>query len=177
MNKKNIVLILIITIFLSVMVMSVLGKVPDDKNRVDAESIVYYNQSGEVISDFVEDSINKYTVVTFDYKEGDTNIIEYNYSLELLPIETTDDSLEYSFLDGDSSTMEELFPNEEIPTKAEEEPKVEVQRFHFYKMTFVPEQRGLTSIRFKFNKGGVAKYSYLRFQFTEHHEEDVDDDF
>lgn len=171
MNKKNIILILILTIFLSVMVISILGKVPEDKNRVDAESIVFYNESGQVIEDVDEESQNKDRVITIKGNDTDKDNVVYNFSIELLPVETTDDSVDYTVF-GSEATMEEVYPNEQ-PASGEEEPKKEVQRFHFYKMTFTPDQRVLTSIRFRFNKGGIAKFGYLRFTFEIRHEEDV----
>lgn len=171
MNKKNIVLILILTIFLSVMVISVLGKQPEDKNRVDATSIVFYDENGEVITNVDEDSPNKDKVITIQGNETDKDNVIYNFSVELLPVETTDDSLDYTVL-GSEALLEEVYPNGALSSN-EDEPKKEVQRVHFYTMTFTPDQRVLTSIRFKFNKGGIAKFGYLRFTFDIRHEEDV----
>lgn len=180
MNKKNIVLILIITIFLSVMVMSVLGKESDDENRIDATGLVIYDQEGNEVTTVVQDSPNNDKAITIKADPENTDDIVYNFSIELLPADTTDASLQYTvFAEGVPPTMEEIFPNQERTADEEEEPVKEVQRFHYYKMTFAYDQRAQMSIRFKFNfgEGGTANYEYLRFLFDEHPEEDVDDNF
>jgi len=172
MNKKNIVLILILTIFLSVMVISVLGKAPEDKNRVDAQYMVIYDQSGEVVTDYDEESQNKDRIITIKALDTDKKDILYDFSVELFPIETTDDTIDYAVFSSDAS-MEEVFPD--LKKSETDEEKKEVQRVHYYKMTFAYDQRVLTSIRFRFNKGGTVKFAYLRFVFQIRHEEDVGD--
>ena len=177
MNKKNIILILIISIFLSVMIISVLGKVPDDKNRIDATSIVFYNQSGEVIEDVDEDSQNKDRLLNFKGKDTDKDDFVYTFHIEILPIETTDGGVDADLMSNKEAKLEEVYPNTvEEPSNEGEEPKEKVQRFHYYKLTLTPEQRVVTSIRFKYNKGGTNRFGYLRFTFDIRHEEDVGDD-
>ena len=51
MSKKNIVLVLILCIFFTVMSISLWGKNPEGGTVIQAESIIFYNNVGEVITE------------------------------------------------------------------------------------------------------------------------------
>lgn len=168
MSKKNIVLILIITAIFSVMALSLWGKESDIGNRTDASSICFRDESGNILST-KEESTDDVTLVTMEVSEDDSSDIIYTFSLEILPEQTTDNSLSYVVLNSHAK-VEEI--NLTI-TDSETTEQASVNRFHTYKVTFTDTDRGITRIRFTFNKGGNPKLAYLKFVITETHAQDI----
>lgn len=170
MSKKNIVLILIITAIFSVMALSLWGKESETGNRTDATAIRFTDEAGNVIST-KEESVDDITLVSMEVSETDPKDIIYTFTLEILPVETTDDSLSYVVLNSNAK-VEELA----TPTPVNEEgEEVKVNRFHSYKVTFTKADRGITVIRFTYNQGGNPKLAYLKFAITETHSQDIPD--
>lgn len=169
MNKKNIVLILILTMFLSVMVISIWGKVPEKSGRIDATSITFYDINGVEVTRESE-SMDKEKVIEFEVEDKDRVDINYKFSLVLGPEDTTDTDVYPEIKYGECTFVE---TTEKVPSKDE---TLVMPLKHTYDISFTcEEQDSATKIEFNYNKKGVTKRAYLIFQFKIHRSDIIDD--
>lgn len=168
MSKKNIVIILIITIVLSVMALSVWGKASEDSKRTDATNLIMYDRNNSVIELVDEESPDKEKLIDISANDEDFNKIAYQFSVEIMPKNTTDFDVSATIVSQNKPELNELPQPEKTD---EEDPDHNAKRTHIYQIIFDYEQRSVTKIEFKFNKGGVSITEYLKFTFTIYHEE------
>lgn len=168
MSKKNIVIILIITIVLSVMALSVWGKASEDSKRIDATNLIMYDKNNAVIELVDEESVDKEKLIDISANDEDFNKIAYQFSVEIKPEDTTDFDISATIISQNKPELEEV-PQQE--KSEEEDPDHVSKRTHTYQIIFDYDQRSVTKIEFKFNKGGVSITDYLKFTFTIYHED------
>lgn len=168
MNKKNITLILIISLLLSVLVMGIFGTPPKEPDKIPAESLVFYNESGEVIEK------NDEGILTVNL-DPINDIIVYNFSVEVLPANTTDTDIVIKNIIDDTVDINEVEAPETEPINLEEKEEEEKIPFrHYYQIVFGVEYQFLSQYQFCFNQKEVELSETLQFTFIEHHSEDVD---
>lgn len=174
MNKKNIILILIFTIFISVMIMSTVGKNPDESSSIPATELVFYNENNDVIEN-IEEGLDQAKLIELEETE---ETIEYVFTVEILPIDTTQTNLSFDVVVGDCTITEieqegqgSKFIDEGKPSERTETVKYK------YKAVFTVDQQTPCKIKFTFNggKGGAKKQDYLKFIFKpKQHDQDID---
>ena len=180
MSKKNIVLVLILCIFFTVMSISLWGKNPEGGTVIQAESIIFYNNVGEVITE--EHSEELHEKVIHLTKDGDNpQDISYDFSLDINPENTTDPELTYVFGKGEATITEVIKPDSYKPSTSistqgtsEGGDPVHTVHYHFH-IEFTIEEQELTQINFTFNKKTKSKQAYLMFKWTEVHEQEIPD--
>lgn len=161
MNKKNIVLILILTVFLSIMAISVWGKVPDPNGNIEATSITFYDKDNNEITN-TTDTRDKEKIIEILIEDDDRHTIIYNFSLVLGPENTTDRDV-YVTVNYGEVALKETTVNE-TDDKGYSITPIK----HTYEATFLPEQQENLKLDFTFNKKGVTKHDYLLFKFNVH---------
>lgn len=174
MTKKNIVLVLIFVIFLSVMAISIWGKDPEPPNKIEATALDFYDSTGTLINIINEESDDKEKIISREKTKQD---YVYYFSAEISPENTTDPDLVYDIVLGEC-TLEEIIMEDSyrpVDPKAKDQTPQHSTHYHF-KATFKPEQQTTTKIRFLYNTKYTSdtKKEFLQFTWTEHHESYVD---
>lgn len=168
MNKKNITLILIISLLLSVLVMGIFGTPPKEPDKIPAETLVFYNETGEVITK------NDEGILTINL-DPINDIIVYKFSVEVLPANTTDtDIVIKKIIDGTSEITELEAPETEPLNSNENEEEEKIPFRHYYQVVFGVDSQFLSQYQFCFNQKEVELSEKLQFTFIEHQSEDVD---
>lgn len=167
MNKKNITLILLISLLLSVLVMGIFGTPSKEKDKIPAESLKFYNESGEVIKR------NDEGILTVNL-DPINDIIVYNFSVEVLPADTTDTDIVIKNMIDDTADIDEIEAPETESIKLEENEEEKVPFRHYYQIVFGVEYQFLSQYQFCFNQKEVELSEKLQFTFIEHQHEDVD---
>lgn len=173
MSKKNIFLILIVSIFLSILAISVWGKNAEISGKVPASQITLYDENKQEITKERPNTDGQYKVV--EIKEDKTKSITYTFSALLGPENTTDPDL-YVYFDNikveSAPSLNEV--NIEEHKKIVDEKEVHTLEYD-YEITFSETQQVLTILRFEFNTKDVKHRQYLVFTFTEGGSEIIDD--
>lgn len=155
MTKKTVTLILIFTIFLSVIAMAVWGKVPEANTDVAVTSMVFYDEKGDIVTDINESDYQE-KKITIDGKKDET--ISYTFTVVLLPENATDLRIEYTLDSGDASI--ELLPYE--PQDGSNEA---THNYYTYRITF--QKQSVTVLSFVSNFSSTKWIrDYLMFTFT-----------
>lgn len=173
MTKKNIVLVLIFCIFFSVMAISLWGKNPEGGASIVAESLVFYDKNGAVITE--EHSEEYHEKVLHLTKDGDhPQAISYDFSVDILPENTTDKALYYTFTIGSGTITEVIKEDSYLPREKEEEEPKHSTHYHYH-VVFEIEEQEMSKIEFTFNRLTQTKRDYLMFKWTETHEQEIPD--
>lgn len=98
MTKKNILIILLVSCFLTIMAIAVFGKEADHGNRIKVTGLQIRNDEDQEITD-INDSYWEEKLVTL---ESSTSFTGYSYffSVAVLPENATDLSLDYKIILG-----------------------------------------------------------------------------
>lgn len=188
MSKKNITLILILTFFLSVLVLAIIGKAAERAGTIPAEQLVFsFDADANANENYTIKYENEFKVdeeitmpcftVNVD-KEYDSEIT-ISFTAEIKPSDTTDDVLVTAFVGLDSSLSEEELlaktPKlEETTVKVLKEgstDEYELNPVHTYTITFSADQRNVVvDLKFTFNTGGYPIDETLRFSIIEQNE-------
>lgn len=172
MNKKNILLILILTVFFSVMIISTIGNEAVIKSNVYEEDLVFYDNNGAKVERVDQESGNEEKIIEIEASDLDKSDIVYRFSVEILPENVTENELDY-FVDGTDAVMKEINPDAEAVAEGEGAAQ-SINRFRYYEITFDYYQRFVTTVNFKLNakKEDKKKTVYLRFIFHITYEDD-----
>ena len=175
MTKKNIVLVLILSIFFTVMAISVWGKNPEPSNKIPADSMVFYDEAGQEITTINEHSMDREKIVKLNVDEDEE--VTFCFSCDILPENTTDPYLSYKFVYGEGEIEELILPDSYRPvdSKSTGSSSVEPQHsthYHFV-ITFGVDQQTSAKLKFTYNTQSVTKNEYLLFTWSEVHEDDV----
>lgn len=169
MSKKNIILVLVITIFFTIMAMALWGK-EADPSVIGAESITFFNNLNQEITQVNQTAANKPHQVDLT-----TDITEYTFSVQINPANTTRTGLDYLVVDGAKNCTLTEVVEELDPITVEEKLESEIPHSNIYKFHIAFDNADIVKIKFTFNKGGVSKETYLQFVLTEvHHGGDID---
>ena len=163
MTKKNIVLILILAIFFSVMVISVWGKNPEPTGVVPATEIIFYDKDNEEVTEINNTQDHERIIPAIDKNESG---VTYNFSLNIKPENTTDTKVNYYFTYGGGTMVEIIKDDSFVPAKNPSDPPIH-STVYYYSISFTyEEQNKNTKIDFEFNKvGGSTKHAYLLFRW------------
>ena len=155
MTKKTVTLILLFTIFLSVIAMAVWGKVPEASTEVAVTNIVFYDEKGDEVTT-LNDSDNKEKKITIQRQE---ETITYHFRVVLLPENATDLTLEYT-LDTGEAEVELLVYEPQNEESTSEAP----HNYYDYKITF--QKQSVTILSFVSNFSSTRRIKdYLMFAF------------
>lgn len=165
MSKKNVFLVLILMIFLTVMAMSLWGKAPELNNTVEATSISFFDKDNVELTERNEID-NLLVLITCEEDEK----VTYTLSIQIGPENTTDTSLIYKFpaTQAKNPTLEEIIDEN---TYTENKAGDQVHSIYYkYKVSFI-ENEPVSIIFYYNNEGGIAKTETLLFTFVKNHTE------
>ena len=168
MTKKTVTLILIFTIFFSVIAMAVWGKVPETSADIYVTSLVFLDSLGNEITDLNDSSLREKKVTL---KGDDSKTLDYIFQVVIQPENATDLRLEYN-LDLGDATVETLDyrPLSPDAPPADEAPA----NVRTYKITFA--RQTITTLSFISNFSGTRRIKdYLMFVFEGARSSDVID--
>lgn len=151
MTKKNIILILVIVCFLTVMAISVWGKLPELSSRVPVTGLIILDSEGNEITEINENSNRKEKVVSTERSSEYTedNPFVYEFTVKVTPDDVTDASLTYEIIKGEDVVTVEQTTNGNI---------------HSFKVTF--KELSECNIKFSTNKTDTTQIDYLLFTWT-----------
>lgn len=148
MTKKNIILILLVACFLTIMAVAIWGKEPEVSSRVPVSGLQIRDENDETITKINESTAWKEKIITLQ-REKDFSGYTYYFSVEILPENATNVSLDYEIsLGSDYVTL----------TKIEQETQTNI---HYFKIDFLEQEN--CRISFKTNKEDTRKTDYLLF--------------
>lgn len=148
MTKKNIILILLVSCFLTIMAIAVWGKEPEQSSRVPVTGLQIRDENEEVITTINENTAWKEKMITLQ-REKDFESFVYYFSVEILPENATNVSLDYEVSLGEEFVT---------LTKIESETQTNI---HYFKIEFLEQEN--CRISFKTNKEDTRKTDYLLF--------------
>jgi len=167
MSKKNIVLILVLACFLTIMSISIWGKLPELSSRIPVTEIQINDSNNQLITDINDSSLKekKVTLNGNDYKDQD--VVDYYFSVCVLPSNATELAVTYSILDNNYEeyvSINEIDYQSWCSNQKKEVPlETDIQEhvnYHFYKLTFT--KKNSCTIKFQTNKTDVMKTDYLK---------------
>ena len=162
MSKKAVTLILLISIFFSVIAMSIWGKIPETGGEVLVTEMIFYDTNNERVTTINDSELQEKKIVIEADKD---NVISYTFSVELAPSNANNLKLEYEIEQG-SATIEEVSRSSSYVAKEEEKGgrTVDHNNIYHYRITF--ETQKVTTIQFTSNFSGTKKINdYLMFVF------------
>ena len=112
MNKKNVILILIIVCFLTVMLISTWGAVAEKGSRVQVKDIKICDRFDEEITTINSNTNEEKKMLTFTREDDYSEKLVYDFSVVILPENATDLSLQYEFRDVNNGSHVELVKHE-----------------------------------------------------------------
>ena len=148
MTKKNIILILLVSCFLTIMAIAIWGKEPEQSSRVPVTGMQIRDENDEVITTINESTAWKEKNITLQREKDFVSYIYY-FSVEILPENATNTSLDYEISLGSDFV---------VLTKIETEDSTNI---HYFKIEFLEQEN--CRISFKTNKEDTRKTEYLLF--------------
>lgn len=148
MTKKNIILILLVSCFLTIMAVAIWGKEPEQSSRIPVTGLQIRDENDEVITKINDSTAWKEKIITLQREENFESLIYY-FSVEVLPENATNVSLDYEISLGEDSV---------ILTKIESETQINI---HYFKIEFLKQEN--CRLSFKTNKEDTRKTDYLLF--------------
>ena len=158
MTKKTVTLILIFTIFFSVIAMAVWGKVPETSADIYVTHLVFYGSDGAEITE-INTSVNQEKKVNL--KRSDVGELTYVFQVAVMPSNATDLRLEYAIESGNVEVEAiDYRPLTPDAPPAEEAPK----NIYTYQVLFL--EQDLATLSFVSNFSGTRRVKdYLMFVF------------
>ena len=148
MTKKNIILILLVSCFLTIMAIAIWGKEPEQSSRVPVTGMQIRDENDEVITTINESTAWKEKNITLQREKDFVSYIYY-FSVEILPENATNTSLDYEISLGSDFV---------VLTKIETEDSTNI---HYFKIEFLEQEN--CRISFKTNTEDTRKTEYLLF--------------
>lgn len=142
MTKKNIILLLVMICFLTVMAISIWGKDPELSSKIEVESITICDEEGDEITEVIENPNLTQKKITVEKSDEYTEENPYvcNFSVKVNPADATDLSLVYEVLKGEE--IVEIVQTQE-------------ENIHYFAITFKAQED--CQIRFKATGSSVHK--------------------
>lgn len=163
MNKKNIILILLLSCFLTIMAMSVWGKKPELSNRIPVETITIYDTNSEKVTK-VNESARQEKIINIERSSSE---VTYTFYVEITPDNATDLSLNYKVqVGGDKATLTEITYEDWLTShnKVKREDEVSPAHIHYFSIKFIKQE--LVRIYFTSNSTDTIQKDYLMFVWT-----------
>lgn len=156
MTKKNIILVLVIVCFLTIMVISIWGKQPELPQYIGVKELVVYNQNSEMVTEKTNNGNLIIEVdVGQDYNQEDPQT--YTFSVAVLPEDATSLDIVYTIRTAD---YEEIATIEKLDTDSNK---------HTFVVTFTEkyfERAQNINIDFTSTGNGTTRFAYLTLKST-----------
>lgn len=157
MTKKNIILILVIVCFLTVMAISIWGKQPEVSTTVNVSELVIYNQENELVTDTTKDG----KTLKIEVDVGDEYNAEapqtYTFTVAVLPENATSTDITYEIRTSDYEKYASIEKLESTSNK------------HTFVVTFTEDYfdgEHNINIDFASTGSGATRYAYLSLAST-----------
>ena len=151
MTKKNIILILVIVCFLTIMVISIFGKQPELPQYVGVQELIVYNQNNDLVTEKTNNGNLKITIdVGQDYNQEKPQT--YTFSVAVLPEDATSLDIVYTIR---TNGYEEIASFEKVESDTNK---------HNFVVTFKEkyfEKPQNINIDFTSTGSGTTRFAYL----------------
>ena len=168
MNKKTIVLVLLLVSFLTIMAISVWGKGVETATRVSVKSISIYDTSNKLIEEEIEDGTIKRKLIELDLKDSELESFTYTFTVTVDPIDATYGGIEFDVQDGkDQVIIEEVDYDTWTSYRGTNESDIvteEYETVHYFTIKFL-ERKTIKINFYTTSEYDLIQKNYLEFSF------------
>ena len=167
MTKKTVTLILLITIFFSIIAMGVWGMVPETLGDIYVNEINFYNHEGAKVTE-INESENKEKKIVLQKEEAET--YTYLFYVELLPANATDLSMKNELVQGDATFRKVDYIPFNLGSEDTSEQEGSPRNITTYEITFTKQSVTILSFTCKSSSTqNLTEYLMFTFDGGSHH--------